>query len=174
MTNSCDHTANGGHAALRDRGMTFIELLVSIVLLGIVVIAVLVSLQVTTAASVTDAEHARAYILLHEASDAVFLLERESCLSTPDPDAIALEYEAAFVGLTPPEGWASVTPTITQIEFLNAAEVSGETVYSWGSTCQEGLVDSGGDPFPLKSQKVTISVTSPDGSFTKIIETVKR
>ena len=73
---------------------------------------------------------------------------------------------------------------ITKIEFLNASDSTGETVYTWGPLCFEGPVDADGngtvDPdedftaLPLSSQKITIAVTSPDGAFTKHIETVKR
>ena len=157
----------------RDTGLTFIEMLVAIVLLGTVVIAVIASLQVATTAAVTDSNHARAYVLLHEASDAVFTVERASCASNDESQMIAL-YEAAFVDLTRPEGWSAVSPNITRIEFLNASDVTGQTVYSWGSVCQEGLTDSDGNPTPLKSQKVTIQVSAPDGSMSKSIETVKR
>lgn len=166
-------TANAAPPRERDRGLTFIEMLVAIVLLGTVVIAVVAALQVATTAAVTDANHSRAYILLHEASDAVFTAERASCASNTESQIIAL-YEAEFAGLTSPEGWSTVTPDITRIEFLNASEVDGRTVYAWGSTCQEGLTDSSGNPTPLKSQKVTIEVIAPDGSMAKSIETVKR
>lgn len=167
----------------RDRGATFIELLVAIVLLGTTVTAVLVALQASTVASTTDAEHARAFIYIHEASDAVFLVERMSCLGVTEADLIAY-YESAFVGLTTPEGWSGVSPEITKIEFLNASDTTGSTVYTWGPLCYEGPVDADGsgtiDPdedfsdTPLYSQKITISITSPDGDLTKSLETVKR
>lgn len=161
-------------ARRRDAGTTFIELLVSIVLLGTVVLAVLTALQVATTASVTSADHARAYALLHEASDAVFNAPRVSCAPPATEADIIDAYDDGFATLTRPEGWSTVTPTIEQVEFLNASEILGETVYTWSAVCQEDLTDSNGNPTPLKSQKVTIQVVSPDGSLTKILETVKR
>lgn len=165
-----------------DRGASYVELLVAIVLLGTSVIATLVALQVTTTASVRDAKHARAFVLLHEASDAVFTAPRMPC-SEPLPNIMA-HYESYFSGLTKPDGWGSVDPDITKIEFLNASDTSGFTVYSWGPLCFEGPVDADGsgtiDPdedftdTPLNSQKITIEVVSPDGDVIKIIETVKR
>lgn len=170
-------------ARRRDRGATFIELLVAIVLLGTTVTAVLVALQASTVASTTDAEHARAYIYIHEASDAVFLIERMSCLGVTEADLISY-YETAFAGLTAPEGWSGVSPEITKIEFLNASDTTGSTVYTWGPLCFEGPVDADGNgtidadedfsDTPLNSQKITISITSPDGDLTKTLETVKR
>jgi hypothetical protein len=167
----------------RDQGSTFIELLVAIVLLGTTVIGVLVALQASTVASVTDADHARAYVLLQEASDAVFTTPRLSCFGRTQAQMIN-HYDDSLVGLTAPQGWGLVTPVITKIEFLNASDSTGETVYSWGPLCFEGPVDADGngtvDPdedftdVPLSSQKITIVVTSPDGDFTKFIETVKR
>lgn len=177
-------TEDPGHPvprSRRDRGVSFIELLVSIVLLGTIVVAVLVALQASTTASTTDAEHARAFIYLHEASDAVFLTPRMSCLAGTEAQLIDY-YDDAFAGLTAPQGWAAVTPVITKIEFLNASDTSGTTIYTWGPSCFEGLVDTDGDgsddqdftETPLNSQKITISVTSPDGDLTKTVETVKR
>lgn len=167
-----------------DRGATFVELLVAIVLLGTSVIATLVALQVTTTASVNDAKHARAFILLHEASDAVFTAPRLSCLPPNDEATIMAHYESYFSGLTKPDGWEFVNPDITKIEFLNASDTTGSTVYSWGPLCFEGPVDADGsgtiDPdedftdTPLNSQKITIEVISPDGNLVKILETVKR
>ena len=166
-----------------DEGVTFIELLVSIVLLGTLVVAVLVALQASTTASTTDAKHARAFIYLHEASDAVFLTPRMSCVGRTQAELIDY-YDDAFVGLTTPQGWGSVTPVITKIEFLNASDASGTTVYTWGPLCFEGPVDADGNgtidadedftETPLNSQKITITVTSPDGVLTKTLETVKR
>jgi hypothetical protein len=166
----------------RDTGSTFIELLVAVVLLGSVVLGVLVALQATTVASTRDAEHARAFVLLHEASDAVFTYPRLSCLAGTESDLITHYSKSFDSGLTAPEGWGGVTPVIEKIEFLNASDSTGETVYSWGPLCFEGPVDLNGDgtvdedfsEVPLTSQKITISVSSPDGSFTKLIETVKR
>jgi type II secretory pathway pseudopilin PulG len=167
----------------RDRGATFIEVLVSIVLLGTVVLALLTALQASTVASTTDAEHARAHALLQEASDAVFSSTRMTCVGNT-VSALIDHYDNSFVGLTAPQGWESVTPVITKIEFLNASDSTGETVYSWGALCFEGPVDADGSgtvdddedftDLPLKSQKITIVVTSPKGSFTKLVETVKR
>lgn len=166
-----------------DLGSTFIELLVSIVLLGTVVVGVLVALQASIVASTTDADHARAYVLLHEASDAVFVSSRMSCVGNTEAQLVA-HYESAFSGLTSPQGWESVSPVVTNIEFLNAADSSGATVYSWGPLCFEGPVDADGNGTieadedftntPLRSQKITLQVTSPSGSFTKSLETVKR
>lgn len=178
-----EHPRHPVPTSRRDRGVTFIELLVSIVLLGTIVVALLVALQASTTASVTDAEHARAFIYLHEASDAVFLTPRMSCLDGTEEQLIDY-YDDAFAGLTAPEGWTSVTPVIAKIEFLNASDATGTTVYTWGPLCFEGPVDADGNgtidadedftETPLNSQKITITVTSPDSDLTKTLETVKR
>jgi hypothetical protein len=185
VTDGIDTADLRGHPPVlrRDGGTTFIEMLVAIVLLGTAVIAVLVALQATTTASVVDADHSRAYIYLHEASDAIFLTPRMSCLDGTPADLMD-HYDDGFALLTKPEGWESVMPVITKIEFLNASDVSGSTVYTWGPQCFEGPVDADGNgtidadedftETPLYSQKITISVTAPDGGLTKILETVKR
>jgi hypothetical protein len=106
-----------------------------------------------------------------------------SCVGNTEAQLVA-HYESAFSGLTSPQGWESVSPVVTSIEFLNATDSSGATVYSWGPLCFEGPVDADGNGTieadedftntPLRSQKITLQVTSPSGSFTKSLETVKR
>ena len=192
-----------GEEPRRDRGATFVELLVAIVLLGTTVVGVLVALQAATVASTTDAEHARAYAWLHDASDSVFETTRVAC-NRYDGNNPALEsswddqigdsddsaalgqntvwgsYNDAVTATPPPEGWSGGAIKISKIEFLKPVGAETNT-FEWGSTCFEGVIpDANGDGLeddyrdtPLVSQKVTITVTAPDGSFTRTLETVK-
>jgi Tfp pilus assembly protein PilV len=185
-----------------DLGATFIELLVALVLLGTTVIAVLVALQATTVASTTDADHARAFAWLHDASDSVYQTTRVTCnryVGSGDPALLSNwasnvgdsddttangtvwgVYNDAVDSTPAPNGWAGATISITKIEFLKPTSAESNT-FEWGTTCFEGVIpDANGDgepddyrDTPLVSQKVTITVTAPDGSFTKTLETVK-
>jgi hypothetical protein len=186
----------------RDSGSTFVELLMAIVILGIGVVAVIVALQAATVASATDADHARAYAWLHNASDSVFEVPRVACnrydgtgdetlLSNwinqvGDSNDTSVDgtvwgvYNDAVGTTPPPSGWEAATIAITKIEFLKPTGAETNT-FEWGTICFEGMIpdqnaDGAPDDYrdtPLASQKVTISVTGPLGSFTKTLETVK-
>lgn len=162
---------DGVTSSQRDDGSTFIELLVSIVLLGTIVISVLVSLQVSTTASVVDSNQARANAFLHDASDAVYEAPRVPC--TAGAAAVAAAYQVAVTPVAPPEGWTGITVQVTNVQFLTSPDPNSN-VFTWGSDCREGVTPVGDyTDFPLLSQKVTLEVTSPNGSLTKVLETVK-
>ncbi len=151
--------------ARRDRGSSFVELLVAIVLLGSAVVAVLVSLQATTIASITDADHARALAWLQAASDQVFEAERIPCaqydgtgdpavwlnytdrrgLPSDAPSANAMTatawalYKNAVNGAQRPQGWASATIQVMKIEFLGKPNPD-DAFFEWGTGyCFEGV-----------------------------------
>lgn len=184
---------HGGRRHPRDRGSTFIEMLVSIVLLGTTVIAVLVALQATTVASRIDADTARASTWLHDASDAVFEMPRTPCAlwdgvgdqalpaSYIDQRATVLaDIQAEVAAVPAPSGWSAASISVTKVEFL--AQVAPDSpVFTWSNDCYEGVqpdADADGDDEdyrdqPLLSQKVTIRVDGPDDRVSKILETVK-
>ena len=74
-------------ATSRDRGVTFVELLVSIVLLGTVGIAVLTTLRVTITGTQLQRDHSRALQWLESAAAVVQGTNRESCILDPVLDA---------------------------------------------------------------------------------------
>jgi hypothetical protein len=186
----------------RDAGSTFVELLVAIVILGIGVVGVIVALQAATVASATDADHARAYAWLHNASDSVFEVPRVPCNrydGSGDPASLSNwinqvgdsndtladgtvwgVYNDAVASTPAPTGWAGATIAISKIEMLKPTGAETNT-FEWGAACFEGMIpDANADGLPddyrdtpLASQKVTIVVTGPLGSFTKTLETVK-
>ena len=60
-----------GLGAARDRGFTFIELLVAVVLLGTIVVATLAGLRAAIVAGTVDENHSKTYAWLQTASDAI-------------------------------------------------------------------------------------------------------
>jgi hypothetical protein len=157
-------------SARGEAGFSFIEILVSVVLLGTAVIAVLVALQASTTASSVDAQHARAYVWLHDASDSLYELPRQACnVYTGDPanqaqyddlsnwvprvgaagddsaDGTVWGHYSDAVELTPPpQGWAGGTISITEIEFLKPVDPESNT-FEWGPECYEGLIPDTAD-----------------------------
>jgi hypothetical protein len=174
----------------RDRGVTFVELLVAIVLLGTAVVGILAAVRATVLASHADGERAKGASLLQAASDAVHGEPRVSC-AVPDgvpvdaadspsdwidnKAAVRAAYEAALATVATGD-WPGATLSITSIEYLGAA---GGSAFEWSdSHCYEGVQQIGAavEDFrlsPLPSQKVTIEVTAPDGAVVESIQLVK-
>ena len=81
-------------AGPRDLGATFIEMLVSIVLLGTVVVGSLTALRATIIATEIDADHANAYTWLQSAADAIDDAAYVGC-DTASNNTIVAAYQAA-------------------------------------------------------------------------------
>jgi hypothetical protein len=77
----------------RDRDLSFVELLVAIVLLGMGVVTTLVALRASTAATIIDREHAKAFEQLQAAADEVYNAPRVPCYAPEDP---VVEHGAAI------------------------------------------------------------------------------
>jgi Tfp pilus assembly protein PilV len=151
--------------------MTFIEVLVSVVLLGTVGLAVLAGLQMTLLGSAIERDHARAQQWLQSASE---LLTNEvpwaSCLSPtqPAPPAtpvtiptanIIATYRTALAGdptIVPP-GWGVSQISVTNVRF---AAVNG--VY--GTTCNEP---------GLNRQNIQIQVRDTEGDIVETVDIIK-
>jgi type II secretory pathway pseudopilin PulG len=188
------------HRPRRDSGVTFIELLVAVILLGTSVVAVLTAVRATVTASSIDTDHARAFEWLQAASDAVYKADRVPCAKTalavananapsdwtsnkgsasvPSSGTVWTEYQTKVNAVPPPVGWAGGKIAITAIEFLGRATPDAPT-FEWASSyCYEGvqLINGNVEDFresPFYSQRITIQVTSPNGRVVKTINTVK-
>lgn len=152
-----------------DRGVSLIEVLIAIVLLGTAVGAVLISVRVTTAASAVDRDHAISFSWLQAASDEIYRANRVPCTSGR-PAAIAA-YDTAAQAAPKPPRWASdpsATIAVTNVEYLG--KVSADADFEWdASFCFEGGVYTDS---PLYTQRVTITATAP-GGLVKTLQMVK-
>jgi prepilin-type N-terminal cleavage/methylation domain-containing protein len=160
-----------------DRGLSLIELLVAVMLIGLVVVGILVSLRTTTAATGIDRDHAISYSWLQAASDEIYRDPRIPCTSG-QAAAIAAYTAAAHRAPIPvtwrsegdpsvPQGSAAIR--VTNVEYLG--RTNPDAVFEWDkSFCFEGgvYVES-----PLYTQRVTIESTSPDGRIVKTLQMVK-
>ncbi|MFP5489787.1 MAG: type II secretion system protein [Acidimicrobiia bacterium] len=158
----------------RDRGVTLIEILVTVVLMGIGVSAILVALRTTTAASAVDEEHAVAFTWLQAASDEIYRTPRTSCYGLVNAsEEIRAIYAAAIQppNVPAPDSWpspGSASITVTGVQFLGRP--SFDTPYEWGETyCFEGPDYDEAEQY---TQRVTIQVTTPRG-MTKTLQMVK-
>lgn len=157
----------------RDRGTTFVEILVSIVLLGTAVGATLTALRTTIVSTERDDGQAEVQGWLLAAEDALNRTPFYSCadvgpgedgLPGMDEGDILFEYEKAIALAPRPDGWESGTIQIPSLQFWqksNGAEL-------WDPNCPS-------DPSPLRmsAQLVDIYVLSPDGAVGKTIQVVK-
>jgi Tfp pilus assembly protein PilV len=98
----------------RDRGVSFVEVLVAIVLLGTVVVAVLAGVRATIIASTVDRDHTTATAWLQSASDVLYGVTRSECSSLPD---VIDSYEAVVQATPNSESWDPSRIQITDVKF---------------------------------------------------------
>ena len=176
-----DHTVTSGDdkaertnpvPARRDRGMTFIEVLVAIVLLGTVVVSVLTAVRATVIATNIEREHSRAGQWLESAAKAIEVAPFGDCsveagVVQSSIDAQA-EYNAVIGNVPVPEGWEARGYVLSvesnpDIEVWNGASWEA---YSDASACY--------DDQRLRLQRIRLSVSNPDGKIFETLEVVKR
>lgn len=158
----------------RDRGVTFIEILVAVVLLGTVGVGVLTALRVSVDATRLERDHSRAYQWLQSANGVLQAAPRVSCGYTlPDDAAFAsgeekvrLQYQTLIRNtVVNPPGWGDL-----QLTVVEPVKVWDGSRYWDPSIAPKPCYDS--DGFLL--QLVTLQVVSPDGDIIESIEVVKR
>ena len=143
----------------RDRGLSLIEILVSIVLLSTAGISVVVALGTTIHSSSVDKNLATGYEYVQNVSDQIYEAPRVQCYQ--GATNVKAAYDSAAKSATPPPGWTN-TAAVTNVEFLGKAAVNDP--FSWGAFCFESS-----DPLnqyytsPLYTQKVTFTITDPKG-----------
>lgn len=155
--------------AARCDGFSLVEVLVTLALMGTTVVAVLVGVQATVRASVTDRDHATAFAWLQSASDEIYRVDREPC--TGGKAAAIAAYDSAAASVTPPPVWDSTDAAISviDVEFLGKSGVDDE--FEWSDTfCFEG---PGYDESPLYTQRVTLRVNGPASHVVKTMQMVK-
>jgi hypothetical protein len=161
----------------RDRGTTFVEILVSIVLLGTAVGGTLTALRTTIISGERDDGQADARTWLLAAADALYQAPYYSCEAPvpglpagPDPDEgidageIWASYEAAIAAAPRPSGWSTAIIDVPNVQFWQKSN----GVEGWNPACPA-------DPTAIRqsAQLVTIYVLSPNGTVGKTIQVVK-
>lgn len=161
VTNDCreaDHVPPGGH---RDAGMTLVETLISIVLVGTLSVAAMVTLRTTILASRLDRDHANAHAWLQTASDVLYGSERIDCgtEAATAEETVRLGYQAIVQSTQNPEGWPAENITVVpNVKFWDG-------VSSYGPICYD---DAG-----INLQLIKLEVRGLDGSIVENVEIVK-
>jgi type II secretory pathway pseudopilin PulG len=167
--------------ARRDAGNTFTEILVAIVLMGFAVTSVIAGIRMTILVSSTSDEQAKVEAVLTSASDRLSSADYVPCPSLTDGDYAHLVAAAADT-----VDWQPEQVVIEEILFWDASAGGNVTPEGdpidadgeWSAT--NSFIDGSGlcnQDINLTTsrtlQRVTISVTSPDGSTSRSIEVVK-
>ena len=156
-----------GHpSAARDRGVSFVEVLVALVLLGTVVVATLAGLRAAIVAGTLDQNHSKAYAWLQSASDQLAQVDYKSCGSFSNVDIVEAYQDAADTAPRPDDWGATGSITVKSVRYLSRN--ASTNVETWGSTCAAGSAT-----VPIYPQLVTLEVVSPDLKLTKSIEVMK-
>lgn len=159
------HPENGSR---HDDGTTFIELLISIVLIGTVVIGVMAAVRTTVIATRTEREHARAGQWLESAGKAIETAPFGNCslvagVPQSSVDAQA-EYDTAVQAAPVPEGWSDYA--ISVAADIDVWDGSAWVPYSATTACYD---DTG-----LRLQRILLTVANPAGAIIETVEVVKR
>lgn len=149
-----------------DRGATFIELLVSIVLIGIGVIATTTALRTTVIASAIERDHARAQQWLQSAIGQIEALEFGDCSNTAPlnltsgADIQAYYQTSGADAATVPAGWAG---TLADVSVAVPEVWNGSSYVAFDCVLNDGA----------RHQRVELTATSPDGTILEQVEVIK-
>ncbi|MGH9133460.1 MAG: type IV pilus modification PilV family protein [Ilumatobacteraceae bacterium] len=153
----------------RDSGLSFVEILIAIVLLGGVVSGSMVTLRATILSGTIQRDHANAHGWLQSASDVLYAHPKQACdPSSPDfgHQAIVDEYDAVIDAVANPQGWKDwQIRVVAPIKFWNSGQLDADpdVEFFFGSDC---------DP-SLTLQLIVIEVRSTNGKIIESVEIVK-
>lgn len=150
----------------RDRGASMVEILVSVLLMGIAVSTILPALWVSVRASQTSDSQAEVIAVL---SDAANRLSRAGWVVCPEDDATG-GYEVQVDAAAAEKGWGPSAVGITAISYWDPAA----QVWTMTNTLEDGGcagVDDSVTP-DQTLQRVTVTAATPDGRFTRSIEVI--
>lgn len=150
-------------------GMTLIEVLIAIVLLGGVVAGSMAALRATILAGTLHRDHSNAHAWLQSASDVLYAAPKVYC-DPVKPDrgeaAARAAYDLVIDRVANPEGWDDHQIRIVpKVRFWNATNTDSDVdiEYVFGSAC---------DP-SLSLQLIEIEVRSMSGKIIESVEVVK-
>ena len=147
----------------RDRGQTFVEILVSIVLLGTAVGGTLTALRTTIASTETDVDVTNASTWLREAEEALNRAPYAKC-ALYTPAQIQSTYRTVIQSVPPPSGWAGATIDIASVQFWGRDSNHYE---GWRPVCTSDAST------PFVAQHIDFYVLSPTGALGRHIQVIK-
>jgi type II secretory pathway pseudopilin PulG len=159
QANQTERLAEPGSPRSRDAGMSYVELLVGIVLLGTVVVAVLTGVQSTIVASRINRDHSTATAWLQSASDVLYGVTRIDCGNAPitNEAAVIAAYNSIARSTPNSEGWPPDRISVTDVKFWNGS--------AFDISCQ--------DDFAKTLQLISLSVTDESNAELETVKIVK-
>ena len=155
MENKLDTQSAGEHEVpCRDAGFSLTEVLVAVVLMSMAVIPILLACIMTIKTSSQVRTAAKVETILANAADRVNRA-REGC-----------DYDVFIEAAALSQGWSS-GQAVAQYQYYEPADLP-TSAGSWHDGACPGDIRPNG-----LAQKVTITVTSPDGSVHRTMEVVK-
>ncbi len=155
----------------RDRGATFVEMLVAIVLLGTTVVGVLTAVRATVIGSAVERDHAKAHQWLQSAIGVITSEPFVNCDISGFPDGSNIQdaYKNAVIAKADvPDGWLS---TAADIQVLAPKVWNGLTFVDFNA--QLSPSPSCYDQNQLRQQLIKIEVRNPSGEIIENVEVVK-
>lgn len=140
----------------RNDGFSLVEVIMAVFLLGAAAVGTLNTLVVAMRSSEAHRQHSAAQAWLQNASDAINAVPRMPC--TYGEASLRSFYLGVARAVPAPNDWSA-----SQISIERAVAFWNGTDY--GTTCFEEI--------GLHLQKITLTVTSPDGEIIKQLEMVK-
>jgi prepilin-type N-terminal cleavage/methylation domain-containing protein len=148
-----------GGRSRRDAGLSLLEVLVAVALLGIGVVAMLTTLDVIIKSTAAERDYANAHAWLQSASDSLYRYERVDCTDFTR-EQVEAAYQAVVETAQDPEGW---------FEAGGSIEIVPPVLYWDGDVYQDVCYDDQS----INLQLVEIQVTNPDGRIVETVQLVK-
>jgi type II secretory pathway pseudopilin PulG len=144
-----------------DLGETLIEVMMSIVILGIALVAIVGGMAASVLSGDIHRKESSATAVLVSAAEALKdpSVQYKAC-ATPSEATYVAVFSAPPVSTTAPAGWAA--PVISSIAYWDGS--------AFGSTCY----DTAAYGNILRLQQITITVKSPDNRATEYFSVIKR
>lgn len=143
----------------RDAGLSFLEVLIAVMLLGVGVVAMLSTLDLVVKTTAAERKSANAQAWLQSAVDTLYRYERIDCTDFTRQQ-IEEAYQLVVESAQDPQGWSGRGGTI---------EVVSPVLYWDGSVYQDVCYDDQN----INLQLIEIRVANPDGRIVEQVQVVK-
>lgn len=143
----------------RDHGYSLVEIAVTITLIGIVVIGLMSAVFTSITASTTSRSAARVETVIVNAADRINRAPKKC------------DYSVYAKAAVQTEGWAADRASVVQEYYVPGATAADAGTWATGDALSPGC--KADEPTDLLLQRVTLTITSPDGKVTRSIQVVK-
>lgn len=181
-----------GNVSQRDPGNSFLEIVISVALIGIAVVTILLGMRTLIIASTFSDTQAKTEAVLGSAADRLAGWRYIPCPAADGQDSYLPVVQGASGdaqsgsgsegddsisdddivlddGFSLPEAWPTSVVQITDIRFWQIPEGGSPTDGTWSTECNEGASLTTAATLQL----ITIRVEAPDGRYSRQMQVVK-